>query len=216
MEITTLKETISQIDERIKYLRNSPASRMSAMGTMIQEAYVIREWENLDEKVGKLRAELYMLENPSSEEKVQLVYVNDTYVVDTYSKNGVLVKGGLLENYFKGRLISEHDNYVRGRHHKNSYDLVIFDSSVNKTGNEGQITLSCKIGNHEYLGQMDYWLRCESPEFFQFCKRNFKFIRTDNPNRGLSHTEKTLLWYTCGLIYRLNYNRNANINLVKY
>lgn len=217
MKISALKETIFQIEERIKYLRNSPSTRMSAMGTMIQETYIIREWEELDEKVGKLRAQLHLLENPTdNEEEIQLIYYGHNHIIPTYSKNGILTKGGLLDNYFTGRLIGEHNSYAITRHGKYPVNLNIIESTVNKIGKDGTVTLTCKIGEYEYSGQTNYWLRCEFETHFQFCKRNFSFVRKDNPTRGLSSKEKNLILYVCAMVYQQNYNSSANINMVDY
>lgn len=216
MELKKLKEREEFIVNRIYELQSSPPTRMSAYGgIMIHEARIIREWENLDEELGKLEAQIYSLENPNQTSEIELVYCDDNYVVETHIKNGILIKGGLLESYFKGRVATEHHEYVIGRHDKQYYKLLVNNVILypNEPFTSGVATIDCLIGDFRYLGKCDYNSRVNEKTYFYFNISNID-IHRENSDRGLSTREKQLLKYVCAMCYRDIYKPNCNINLV--
>lgn len=129
-----------------------------------------------------------------------------------------LTKGGLLEDYFKGRVITEHDSYVTGRHNKTSYKLtnvkceIIPNNESNFTS--GNINIRYFINDVEYIGNCKYNSRVNNDTYFYFALSNINIKCGDI---GISKTGKRLLRYICAMEYRKKYkNDDCNINLVEW
>jgi hypothetical protein len=214
--ITQKQQEIDKLEAELKQLYAEPRSRQSAVGVMIQQAHVIRKIEAVDERLGKLRAEVHLLKNNNDPtEEIELIYYGANHVVETYIKGGILVKGGLLENYFKGRLATEHHNYVVSRHHKTFEKLIIEESDIDyyPIFNKGNVTIRCKLGDNTYVGSTQYKCRVDNETYFYFSVESFNFFRLEKATRGLSKKEKTLIKYVCAMIFRNKYRPNAHINL---
>lgn len=209
-----------KISKRIEEIRNSPATRMSATGCMILQSYEISEWEKLDEEIGQINADIHKLKNNNNntDELIQLIPYSDYHVIATYSKGGILTKGGLLEDYFKDRVITEHDWYVKVRHNKNSYKLTNVKCEIipnNKSDfTSGNINIKYCIDDVEYIGNCKYNSRVNNDTYFYFALTN---INIKYGNRGISNSGKILLRYICAMEYRKKYKSdNCNINLVEW
>lgn len=215
MELEKLKKRQQQISNRILEIQNEPKTRMSAYGgIMIHEARLIKEWENLDEELGSIRANIYSIEHPEKTSAIELVYCHNDYIVETYIENGIIAKGGLLESYFKGRLASEHHNYVINRHEKQYYSLIVNSVNIEPSTHytKGVAKIDCKIGNIQYSGICNYNSRVDEVKYFYFNIFNID-IKRNNTNRGLSKREKQLLKYVCAMYYRDKFKPNCSINL---
>lgn len=227
LQILTNKR--DKISKRIDEIRNYPKTRMSDTGCMILQSYEIQEWERLDDELGKLNAEIHKLKNgEDDEELIQLIPFSDYHVIPTYSKGGILIKGGLLYEYFKNRLIEEHDSYVRERHNKTSYKLtnVKCEITPNDESNftSGNINIRYFIDDVEHIGTCKYNSSVNNKTYFDFESSNnktyFDFalynINVKYGDIGISNTGKCLLRYICAMEYRKKYkNDDCSINLTE-
>lgn len=235
-EIKRLKGKIKEYEERINVVQNFPRTRISAAGGMILEACFIKEIEDKDEQLGIMRAKLHRLENPDDvEEVIELIQYDKHHIVETYIKNGILVKGGLLERYFKGRLAEEHESYVRNRHGKVSKKLEVVKSKLNITESgekdkysnrlrkplRGTIELECKIGNFLYKGKSEFEVTVDQETYFYFNLKKYDiktygYLTSQEPVeniRGLSGYETYLIKYVCAMLFRDKYRKGRNINI---
>lgn len=205
-----LKLKANALQERISVLRNTPSTRMSAMGGFIQEAHVIREWENKDAELGPILAELEKRKNTDGEKLFFICYdTKFTHVVPFVTENGVLKSGGLLENYFVGRMASEHAMYVSGRHGKVSTEVKF--SNVKFI--EDSIDYTISLDGVEFDYSSKFRISVDQPDYFYIEFQNKKIKRTDGSERGPSKHQACMATYGAGFLYKKMFNPNKNLNI---
>lgn len=207
--ISELESKVNSIKVRINELRGMPNSRRSASGLMIQEYWVIDEWEKKDAELGRLLAEIELLKNTEGEKLFFICYEAKSYhVVPCITRNGIVVSGGLLDNYFTGRVASEHASYVQGRHGKVLTEINFEDVVLN--GNE--INFRIKFNGHEFDFRSKFKFPVNDTKYFymQFFEKSITPVNSD---RGASEKQRCLITYGAAYLFQQSEEVKRHIHI---
>jgi len=212
---TELKEKAEKLEIRIRELRNQPNSRQSAVGGLIQEAWVIREWENKDEELGKIKGEIRKRETPDETEELYFIcYDAENYHIVPYIiQHGILKSGGLLPNYFIGRPKEEHDSYIIGRHEKQSTKIEIIDSSIEEPhGGQGDKlgNITVKLNDKIFIFNTKYRIPIESKDYF-YIEFYEKHINLSGEGNQANKYQRAMIAYAFAYEFRNKFLPNKNI-----
>jgi len=187
LRIQELRQEIQTLEKEIAELNKVPATRPSTHGSyMLQPIWVYTARETKDEILGRLRGQLLKLINTDGKE-LYYININSTYFVALHAENGVVKSGGLLNNYFVGRPLSEQLAYVRSKG-----CVPIKTEELEKIVNDNILTIKLKLYDSIIVS-----LSCEH-KISSYKKKvqisNKQFQRIDKA-RGASRAQKRLLTY---------------------
>ncbi len=163
--------------------------------------------ESLDNEIHSIKVELLKRTNTEGEKLFFIVY-GKGHVVPLITENGIVKKGGLLDNYFTGKSAKEHEAYVIGRHGKKLTEIIF----VSKNITEDKIEIEVKLNDVSCKLSSNYKITVNQSDYFYIEFQNKEIKRLDS-ERGLSEKERWALTYCGAYLYQQTFAPNKHINM---
>jgi hypothetical protein len=154
-------------------------------------------------------AELEKRTNKSGEKLFFICY--DTqfcHVVPCIAENGVVKSGGLLDNYFVGRRLSEQDEYVRQRHGKKMTEVKFREVNLMV----GHVDFVIDLDGTEFIFKSDFKITVDQKDYFYIEFQNKK-ITPFSGTRGANEYQRCMATYAAGYLYKTKYAPEKHINI---
>jgi hypothetical protein len=209
LSIEQLNILISTKQEEYNSLINEPKTRVSAYGgIMIHEIRTITKYEALYEEIDLIKAEITKRTNKDGDKLFFILY--DNRVIELLTSNGIVKKGGLLENYFVGKSASEHASYVSDRHDKQLTEVKFLEEKI--TDNKIHLILALN-GRETFKLSCEYKITNDNPTYF-YIEFLHKSIFDYQLNKELTQKHRRkLCTYAGAYLYKKTFAPEKNINI---